>query len=131
MFESRFLLHWQIIYSLDFYLKTYYIVRNMTKIMQASQVRQEWSNILNTIYKENSKVIVEKSGIPVAAIISSRELEQFNRYQEEQKERLKLLDDIRSAFKDVPDEELEREVNKAVVEVRSEMRAEKTKKSNN
>ncbi|HUD44819.1 MAG TPA: type II toxin-antitoxin system prevent-host-death family antitoxin [Patescibacteria group bacterium] len=100
----------------------------MTKVMQASQVRQNWSNILNTIYKENSKVIIEKSGIPVAAVISVEDLKRFTQLDEQRKERFKTLDSIREAFKDVPDEEVEQEIKKALNEVRTEMRSENSDK---
>jgi len=113
--------------DIDIRTKLYYSVHNMTKVIQASQVRQEWSTILNTVYKENSQVIVEKSGIPVAAIISPEELKHFNRYKEETRERLKVIEDIRLGFKGVSDEELEQEISKAVTEVRKEMRTENKK----
>jgi hypothetical protein len=40
----------------------------------------------------------------------------------ERAERFKVLDEIRAAFKDVPADEIEREVAKAVAEVREEKR---------
>lgn len=94
----------------------------MTQVMKASEVRQQWSQLLNKVFKKQTRVVVEKSGIPVAAVISAEELERFTRLDEQRKERFKALDRIREAFKDVPAEDLEQEVSKALREVRVEKR---------
>lgn len=92
----------------------------MTQVMKASEVRQQWSQLLNKVFRDQTRVVVEKSGIPVAAVISAEDLKRFTQLEEQRKERFKALDKIREVFKDVPAEELEREVNKAVSEVRTE-----------
>lgn len=92
----------------------------MIQVMKASEVRQQWSQLLNKVFRDQTRVVVEKSGIPVAAVISAEDLKRFTQLEEQRKERFKALDKIREAFKDVPAEELEREVNKAVSEVRTE-----------
>ncbi len=92
----------------------------MTQVMKSSDVRKEWSQLLNSVFKDQTRVVVEKSGIPVAAVISAEDLERFVQLEEQRAERFKALDKIREAFKDVPAEELEQEVNKAVAEVRLE-----------
>ena len=68
--------------------------------------------------------MVEKSGIPVAAIISAEDLERFNQLEAERAARFKALDATREAFKDVPAEELERQVAQSLSELRAERRAE-------
>jgi hypothetical protein len=57
---------------------------------------------------------VEKSGIPVAAIVSADDLERLTRLETERAEHFTALDRIREAFSDVPDEELAAEVASAV-----------------
>lgn len=49
-------------------------------------------------------MIVEKSGIPVAAIISVDDLHLLNRLEAERQQRFKILDEIGEAFEDVPPE---------------------------
>ena len=39
-----------------------------TEVVKASQARQHLSEILNKVHRGNVRVLVEKSGIPVAAI---------------------------------------------------------------
>lgn len=92
----------------------------MTQTMKASEARQNFSQLLNRVFRGEKRVIVEKSGIPVAAIISPDDLEWLNRLEEERKKDFAIIDEIRQAFKDVPPEEIEREVAKAINEVRQE-----------
>ena len=94
----------------------------MTQTMKASQVRQEWSKLLNTVFRGKTRVVVEKSGIPVAALISAGDLERLKQFEAQSAERFKVLEQIGVAFKDVPPEELEREVSNALSEVREEAR---------
>ncbi len=96
--------------------------KRMTQTINASEARQHWSELLNKVFRKETRVIVEKSGIPVAAIISADDLERLSRYEQERAERFKILDEIGEAFKDVPPEEIEREVAKAIQAVREENR---------
>ena len=96
----------------------------MTQTMKASEARQQFSQLLNQVFRRETRVIVEKSGIPVAAIISAQDLERFSRLEAEREQQFKILDEIGEAFKDVPDEELEREVARAVAEARAKLREE-------
>lgn len=97
----------------------------MTKTMKASEARQQFSQLLNEVFRRESRVVVEKSGIPVAAIISAQDLELLRQMEAQRAERFKALDTTREAFKDVPDDELEREVAKAVAAARQKIRQEK------
>ena len=95
----------------------------MTQTLKASDVRSNWSQLLNKVFKEQTRVIVEKSGIPIAAVISAEDLSRLTRLEEERNERFKVIDRMRAAFKDIPDDEIERQVDKAVAEVRVSKRS--------
>ncbi len=97
----------------------------MTQVIKASEARQRWSEILNGVFRGRTRVVVEKSGIPVAAVISARDLERLTQMEAQREEHFRALDGLREAFKDVPPEEIEREVAKAVAEVRKEPRQER------
>lgn len=97
----------------------------MTQVMKASDVRQQWSQLLNRVFTDKRRIIVEKSGIPVAAVISAEELERFTKLDEQRKVDFKVLDDIREAFKGIPAEKLEQEVDKALAQVRAEKKTKK------
>lgn len=92
----------------------------MTQIMKASEARQQWAQVLNKVFKGETRVVVEKSGIPVAAVISAEDLERFTQMEEQRKERFKALNKMREAFEDIPAEEIEREIEKAIAKVRIE-----------
>jgi prevent-host-death family protein len=96
----------------------------ITRTMKASEARQNFSQLLNQVFRGETRVVVEKSGIPVAAIISAQDLEEFRRFEAEREKDFAIIDEIRAAFKDVPDEELEREVTRAVAEARAKLREE-------
>jgi prevent-host-death family protein len=94
----------------------------MTKTIKASVARQQFSTLLNEVFREEHRVVVEKSGIPVAAIISAKDLARLTRLEAERDNDFAILDEMREAFKDVPAEEIEREVATAINEVRKEQR---------
>jgi prevent-host-death family protein len=94
----------------------------MTKTIKASVARQQFSQLLNAVFRGESRVVVEKSGIPVAAIIPAKDLDLLARLEAERAEQFKILDVIGEAFKDVPPEEIEREVKRAITQVRREKR---------
>jgi len=94
----------------------------MTQVMKASDVRAQWSQLLNKVFRSKTRVVVEKSGIPVAAVISAEDLQRFTQMEEQREKRFKALDKMREAFKDVSPEEIDREVKRAISQVRAENR---------
>jgi prevent-host-death family protein len=59
----------------------------MTKTIKASVARQQFSKMLNEVFRGESRVVVEKSGIPVAAIIPAKDLQLLARLEQERAER--------------------------------------------
>lgn len=94
----------------------------MTQVMKASDVRQQWSQLLNKVFRNHTRIVVEKSGIPVAAVISAEDLERFTRLEEQRERNFAVLDEVGEKFRNVPPEEIEQEVSKALREVRSKNR---------
>jgi prevent-host-death family protein len=97
----------------------------MTQTMKISDVRGQLNTLVNRVFRKETRVIVEKSGIPVAALVSTDDLERLDRLDRERAERFTVIDELRQAFAGVPDEELEREAERALAEVRAERRAER------
>jgi len=94
----------------------------MTKTIKASVARQQFSKVLTDVYRTENRVLVEKSGIPVAAIIPAKDLQRLTQLEAERNNDFAILDEMREAFKDIPAEEIEREVAKAISQVRKENR---------
>lgn len=94
----------------------------MTLVMKASDVRREWSQLLNKVFRNQTRVVVEKSGIPVAAVISAEDLERFTKLEEQRERNFSILDEIGEKFKNLPAKKIELEVGKALRQVRTENR---------
>src|SRR5919199_1019612 len=94
----------------------------VTQTINASQARQQWSELLDKVFRRETRVIVEKSGIPVAAVISAEDLDRLTKLEDARRERFKALEETWAAFKDVPPEEIEREVARALDQVRAQNR---------
>jgi prevent-host-death family protein len=90
----------------------------MTQTINASTARQEWSKILNKVFREDTRIVVEKSGIPVAAIISTEDLKRLDRLEKERSDRFRVLDKVKAAFRDIPGAEIENEADQALTRVR-------------
>lgn len=88
--------------------------------MSLSEVKSRLSRLVNDVYRLETRVLVEKAGIPVAAIVSVKDLEQLDRLDAEREERRQLLARMREPYRDVPPEQVEREVGAVVAEVRAE-----------
>lgn len=93
-----------------------------TQTMKISDVKNALSSVVTQVYREETRVLVEKSGIPVAAIISAADLERFARLEREREERFAVIDRMREAFRDVPAEEIEREADRTVAAARERLR---------
>jgi prevent-host-death family protein len=96
-----------------------------TQTVKASEARQNWSKLLNKVHGGEFRLLVEKDGVPVVGIVSAADLERFGQLEAERSRRFAIIDEIREAFSDVPDDELEEEISKAVAEARSEIQAER------
>ncbi len=96
-----------------------------TETMKISEVKQQFNRLVNRVYRHETRIVVEKSGIPVAGLVSAEDLQRLDQLDRERAERFSILEEFGAAFKDVPAEELEREVERALAEVRAERRAER------
>jgi prevent-host-death family protein len=86
--------------------------------MQISDVKRQLSNVVNAVYRREICVLVEKAGVPAAALISVTDLERLVQWERERDERFAVIDQMREAFRDVPPEEIERNVVGIIREMR-------------
>lgn len=93
-----------------------------TETMSASETRKRFAETLNRVRETDTRIVVEKSGIPVAAVVP---LDVLRDAEERERRRQEALDSLRQAqagFADVSEEEAEREIAKALDEIRQEQR---------
>ena len=90
-----------------------------SKVLKASDVRQRWSEVVNEVSQDKTRVVVEKSGIPVVGVVSAQDLAWLEERDRRLAELRRAMDDMRQRFQDVPPEAFDREVAQAVHEVRA------------
>jgi PHD/YefM family antitoxin component YafN of YafNO toxin-antitoxin module len=91
--------------------------------MSAEEAGQDLDQILDQIARTKSRVIIERDGKQVGAIISVRDLARLAVLDAQYERDVAVLKAASAAFADVSEEEIEREVARAIAEVRAENRA--------
>jgi prevent-host-death family protein len=92
-----------------------------TQTMKISDVKNHLSSLVNDVYRNETRILVEKAGIPVAGLVSPADLERLTQLDKNRDELFTLIDRMREAFKDVDPEEIEREADRAVAELRGKV----------
>jgi prevent-host-death family protein len=75
----------------------------MIQTLNASDVRSHWSQLINNVFRGETEIVVEKSGIPVAAIVSTKDYEKLQLIKQRQKKDFLFLKELRDAFEDEPE----------------------------
>jgi prevent-host-death family protein len=125
--------------------------KQKTETMSVSESRKQYSEILNRVYRDQQQIIIEKNGIPVAAIVPISVVQDAERSVDRRKrllkkleaedlksrsltmeeldregqEAIKILERVQAGFKGIPEEELEREIANAIAEVEAGYDAER------
>lgn len=95
-----------------------------TQTMTAVEARARFSQVLDDVCRRRTRVVVEKRGIPVAAVVSINDLEQLQLLAEQRSVAMAVLQQSWDAFKDVDPTTVEQEVAAAVAAARAELRKE-------
>lgn len=93
-----------------------------TQTVTAADAPDRWRDILDRVSRAATRVVVEDNGAAVAAVVSVDDLGRLTALDAERAEALAAFIAFGDYFKDVSDEEIEREVAKAIAEVRAENR---------
>jgi hypothetical protein len=94
----------------------------VTQTLPAAAVREQWDQLLGKVAGGESRVLVERDGKPVAALISAADLVWLGQLEAQRADRFNILDRIGAAFEDVPLDELEEQVARALETIRQENR---------
>lgn len=94
------------------------------QIVKMSVAKQGLDQLVDEVSRHTTRIVVEQSGKAVAGIVSVEDLQRLDRLDQQRAERFRILDEIGEAFKDAPAEELEREVERALADVRAKRRFE-------
>lgn len=91
-----------------------------TDSINFTSVRQQLSQLVNQVARKERRILVEKHGAPVAAIVSPDDLKRLDALDEEERQRAAAFKAIGDRFADVPLDELELEVARSVASARQD-----------
>jgi prevent-host-death family protein len=92
-----------------------------TEMLKFIDARQQVSRIVNRVARHETRVLIEKSGVPVVALVSADDLKRLHALEERRQEQFAAIGRFSDAFADVPIDDLERQVERVVAEVRTEL----------
>lgn len=93
---------------------------NQNEKMNISQVREKISQLFQNLYDDQDKrIVVEKSGIVMGAVVSPLDLMRLTQLDKKREEALNFIGEMRSGFKDQTEEEILENAVRAVREVRT------------
>lgn len=73
-----------------------------TESLKFTEARPILSELLNRVFRREARIRLSKGSVPVAAIVSIRDLERLEAYDRERAERFRSLHEIGERFADVP-----------------------------
>lgn len=96
-----------------------------THSVELADVSTQISSLVDEIAQKQTRVLVEESGRPVAALVSLEDYRQLARMDAQRADAMRVVSELQELFSDIPPDELEREISQAVADVRAEMKAER------
>ena len=90
----------------------------VTRRMSTREARDNFSDLLASVYYGGEPVVVERRGCPIAVVISPQEYERYKKSEKEQF--FQLVDEIQRRNQDKDPQEVETDVAAAVAEARQE-----------
>jgi prevent-host-death family protein len=91
----------------------------MTQTMKISEVKNQLSSVVNRVYRKETRVLVEKAGIPVAALVSADDLTRLQQLDQDWEAGTRAIERFSQAFADVPVPELEATIAEIIAEGRA------------
>jgi prevent-host-death family protein len=95
-----------------------------TQTMKISDVKNGLSDLANKFYRKETRILVEKAGIPVAALVSADDLHRLQQLDRAWDEGTRAIERFSQAFADVPVDELEAQIAQIIAEGRAKGAAE-------
>jgi len=87
--------------------------------MKISDVKNGLSSLVNKVYRKETRILVEKAGIPVAALVSADDLHRLQQLDRAWDEGTRAIERFSQAFADVPVDELEAQIAQIIAEGRA------------
>jgi prevent-host-death family protein len=98
-----------------------------TESLRFSEARPQLSELLNRVYRRETRIVINKGSIPVAAIVSLSDLERLNQLDAQREADFAAFYEFGKGFTDQTLEQIEAEAMKAAAEARQELSAVRSK----
>lgn len=92
----------------------------MLQTLKASDVRSNWSQLLSKVFRGETEILVEKSGIPVVAIVSTQDYLKLKEIKLRREKDFAVISQIRTMFADQTPEQINKGVIRSIAKVRKE-----------
>jgi antitoxin (DNA-binding transcriptional repressor) of toxin-antitoxin stability system len=96
--------------------------------IDSEEAQRSLPRVLKDVKRRLERVVVEEDGVPVAAIVPIRDLYWLKKYEAQRDEAFKAFAQLAADFADEDPEEVLRQTDLALAEVREEMRRERIEK---
>ena len=90
----------------------------VTRLMTFSEVKSTFANLVDAIARHETRVLVQKDGVPVAALVSVEDLMRLKLLARDGAESPQALERIGAALRDVTPNEAERNIERIISEGR-------------
>ena len=95
----------------------------MEKTVNAVQARQQLGRLLEEVFYQSQRVIIERAGRPMAVLVP---LGQYRQWQEQRMAFFAMVDEVQQRTRDVPPDELEAVIAEAVAAARAQEKLSET-----
>lgn len=89
-----------------------------TETISVSEMRKDLANTLRRVEEGEVRYVVERAGRTVGVLVSERDLTAIQTREQQRADAWAALREMRKGFVDVPPDELQAEIDKAVREVK-------------
>jgi prevent-host-death family protein len=90
--------------------------------MHVSDIIRQPDDLVDAVVREETCVIIEREGVPMAVIVSAGDLRRWLRFERHRKRQFKVIDGLPDAFNHVPPEEFEQGTDRIITGIRAEDR---------
>src|SRR5687767_9323066 len=90
-----------------------------TESLKFTEARPILSKLLDRVFRREARVRIFKGSVPVAAIVSIRDLERLEEYDRERAEQFEVFHRIGERFTDLSPEEIEEQVAQTIAGIRA------------
>lgn len=95
----------------------------MEKTVNAVQARQQLGRLLEEVFYQSQRVIIERAGRPMAVLVP---LGQYRQWQEQRMAFFAMVDEVQQRTREVPPDDLEAVIAEAVAAARAQEKLSET-----